>query len=70
VKNLAFGGERLTDPERAFAGFYPAQAQRDRWRPAMSVSGYELDYTLSAEDSAMLSALMSHPSADQLEFLG
>jgi len=29
----------------------------------------ELDNGLSAEDSAMLSALMSHPRVDQLEFL-
>jgi len=60
VKNLAFSGERLTDAERAFAGFYSSPARaRDGWRPATSLSIYELGASLSTEDSELLHALIA-----------
>jgi hypothetical protein len=69
VKSLAFAGERLTEAERAFAGFYPTP-RSDGWRPAMSLSSYELDAVLSAEDSELLHALMAvGDERERLEFL-
>jgi hypothetical protein len=52
-------------PRSALNGHKPSGG----WRDISVVGSYELLDTLSAEDSAMLSALMSHPSADQLGFL-
>ena len=69
MKNLAFRGERLTDAERAFAGFYSSPA-RDGWRPATNFSTYELGASLSAEDSELLHALMAvGDERERLEFL-
>jgi hypothetical protein len=39
------------------------------WRDASAVGSYEVLDTLSAEDSATLSALMNVPWPDQLEFV-
>jgi hypothetical protein len=69
LKNQGFGGGRLTDAERAFAGFYPTPPS-DGWRPAMSLSSYELGATMSAEDSELLHALMAvGDERERLEFL-
>jgi hypothetical protein len=71
VKHLAFSGERLTDAELDFVGMRPnGHKPAGGWHDPGNLGSYELDVGLSPEDSAMLSALMSHPSADQLEFLG
>jgi len=71
LKIQARRGEELTDEELDFIGMRPnGHKPTDGWRePNALMHLYELDDTLSAEDSAMLQALMSHPRADQLEFL-
>jgi hypothetical protein len=63
-------GEDLTEEERVFIGFSTnGHKPTGGWHDPGNLGSYELDDGLSPEDSAMLSALMSHPRADQLEFL-
>jgi hypothetical protein len=59
------GGPRVLRGDEDYRAVKPAGG----WHDPGAFGSYELDDTLSAEDSAMLSALMSHPRADQLEFL-
>jgi hypothetical protein len=70
LKVLARRGEDLTDAELAFIGVgVNGHKPAGGWHDPGNLGSYELDVGLSPEDSAMLQALMSHPSADQLGFL-
>jgi hypothetical protein len=70
LKSAAFRGEKLTQEELEFAGFYPTPPS-EGWRPATNLSiSYELDASLSPEDSELLAALMTvGDERERLEFL-
>lgn len=76
LKERARLGEDLSAEERAFVGLYEAQKSAGGWhQPNEFISPYEFEPDwLSAEDSAMLHALMNVDPVDvnreRLEFLG
>jgi hypothetical protein len=71
LKERARSGERLSADERTFVGLYEARASQGGWHQPDGIWLEDDGEELSAEDSAMLQALLDVdvPRADQLEFL-
>jgi hypothetical protein len=75
LKVRALRGEDLSSEEADFVGMRPnGHKPSGGWHHPGDLGSYELDDTLSAEDSVTLSALMAIDSVDlnrdRLEFLG
>ena len=71
LKDRLAAGEHLTIEELAFVGEYGQRRSTGGWHQPGNLSAYELDAEVSAEDTAILQALMSvGTSQDRLEFLG
>jgi hypothetical protein len=69
LKIRARQGEPLSPEELAFVGYAEQQRPTKGGWHAPGTRQFEVDDTLSDEDSAMLSALMDVPRQDQIEFM-